>query len=79
MMFLGPSKQKLRSLTPLWQSLSPRRRRQLLCLQKESTPFYPRSPYGLAPSAKKVDAFLFKSLGGLMEQFNDCLQPCCSS
>ena len=31
------------------------------------------------PSAKKVDAFLFKSLGGLMEQFNDCLQPCCSS
>ena len=32
-----------------------------------------------APSAKKVDAFLFKSLGGLMEQLNDCLQPCCSS
>ena len=31
------------------------------------------------PSARKVDAFLFKSLGGLMEQLNDCLQPCCSS
>ena len=32
-----------------------------------------------APSASKDDAFLSKSLGGLMEQFNDCLQPCCSS
>ena len=32
-----------------------------------------------SPSAKKVDAFLFKSSGGLMEQFNDCLQHGCSS
>ena len=31
----------------------------------------------LPPSAKKVDAFLFKSLGGLMEQLNDCLQLGC--
>ena len=31
----------------------------------------------LSPSAKKVDAFLFKSLGGLMEQLNDCLQLGC--
>ena len=31
------------------------------------------------PSANKVDSFLFKSLGGLIEQLNYCLQPYSSS
>ena len=31
-----------------------------------------------APSARKVDAFLFKSLGGLMEQINASIQRGCS-
>ncbi len=38
-----------------------------------------RQQVQLAPSASKDDVFLFKSPGGLMEQLNDCLQPCCSS
>ncbi len=31
------------------------------------------------PSARKVDAFLFKSLGGLMEQINASIQRGCSN
>jgi len=54
---------------------------------RHSRPQPPAKPIELAhtqewadarsPSAKKVDAFLFKSLGGLIEQLNDCLQLGC--